>query len=541
MELKQKNVVMEAAMLLMVTAVISRILGFLRDILIYNQFGQNRITDAYNAAFSIPDFLYMLLVGGALSSAFIPVFSSYIATGRDNEGWEVASIVFNWVIVLLSIGIFLGFIYTDQLIYLLVPGFDPASMEITVNLTRIMFCQVFFMCFSGISMGILNSFKHFSSPALGSVLYNVGIILGGLFLSMPIEARYPGYGIAGFSVGVVIGAMLYFLVQVPALKRVGIRYYFSFDLKNPGVRQILLLMFPVLIGLSVSQINLFVNQNLASNLSEGMIAALRTGQRLMQLPVGIFAIAIAVAIFPTMTTNVAKDEIKEFKNTFSLGVRSVFFVTIPSAVGLLVLRVPLIRLIYEYRGGAFTHTATLATSEALLYYSIGLFAYGVIHVLSRTFYALKNTAVPVVAGILSIVVNIVFSIILVKPMAQGGLALAYSLAGIFNMLILFIMLRHKIGNIDGNKIMTSFIRIMVASSAMGAIAWSISYGWEKTIGTVGKFAQVGQITVAIVLAVAVYFFLTNLWHMEESAQVISIIKRRFSRKHKREVEASNGR
>lgn len=535
METKQRRVLLETAMLLMITTVISRILGFIRDIFILNQFGQNRVTDAYNAAFSIPDFLYMLLVGGALSSAFIPIFSSYIATDREEEGWKVASIVFNWVIVFLGVGVLLGYIYTDKLIYLLVPGFDPAGLEMTVKLTRIMFFQVLFMCFSGISMGILNSFKHFSAPAFGSCLYNVGIILGGLLLSMPIERHFPGYGIAGFSIGVVIGAMLNFVVQIPALKKVGIRYHFSFDFRNPGVKQLLILMLPVLIGLSVSQINVFVNQNFASSLSEGMITALRTAQRMMQLPVGIFAIAIAVAIFPTLTTHAAREETDDFINTFSLGVRSVIFITVPAAVGLLVLRVPLIRLIFEHEGGAFTHAATLATAEALLFYAIGLFAYGVIHVQSRTFYALKNTAVPVAAAVIAIIVNIFFSYILVKPMEQGGLALAYSISGIVNMALLFVMLRKKIGYINGKRIISSFFLILLASAIMGFFAWISAYGWEHVIGVSGKMAQIGQVSVAIILAVGSYFLLTSQWHMEESAQVLGIFKRRFGRKHIREV------
>ena len=224
-----------AANLLMLSTIASRILGYLRDVLIFAKFGQNNLTDAYNAAFSIPDFLYMILVGGALSSAFIPVFSSYLARNQEEEGWRVLSIIFNWIMVLLTIGVVLGVALAPQLVDWLVPGFDGYTKTLTINLTRIMFVQVIFMCLSGISTGILQSYKEFTAPAVGSVLYNLGIILGGLLLAAPIEHYFPGYGIAGFSVGVVLGAIMNFLVQFIKLWQMGMHYTFSFNLRHPGV------------------------------------------------------------------------------------------------------------------------------------------------------------------------------------------------------------------------------------------------------------------------------------------------------------------
>ena len=246
--------------------------------------------------------------------------------------------------VLLVIGVAIGIIFTPQLIQLLVPGFDAASMKLTITLTRIMFAQVFFMCLSGISMGILNSYKKFAAPAIGSMIYNLGIIIGGLLLMKPIEASWPGYGIAGFSIGVVLGAALNFFVQVPALKNVGLKFHFSLNFRHPGVRKILVLIFPVFIGLAVSQINLFVTQNIASMFSAGIVAALHTAQRLMQLPIAIFAIAIAVAFFPTMTSYASRGEMKEFKRSTILGLRTVLFVTLPSTIALAVLRLYLIHI-----------------------------------------------------------------------------------------------------------------------------------------------------------------------------------------------------
>ena len=522
--------VVKAAGLLMVAMIISRILGYLRDVIIYAQFGQNRITDAYNAAFSIPDFLYMLLVGGALSSSFIPVFSSYIATGKDKEGWEVASIVLSVIMTLLGVGIVIGFIYTPELIVLLVPGFNPQAMDLTVFLTRIMFLQVVFMSLSGISMGILNSYEHFTAPAIGSVLYNLGIIVFGVLLGDTIESLWPGYGIAGFSIGVVMGAAANFLVQVPSLLRIGLRFRLNFNIFHPGVIRLGKLMLPVLVGLSISQINLFVNQNLASSLPAGGLAALHTGQRLMQLPIGIFAIAIAVAVFPTLTGHAARKERDQFKKTFSLGLRSVIFITLPCAVGLAVLRVPIIRFMFEFEAGKFTHEATLATAYALLYYCIGLVAYSAIHVLSRAFYALQNTMTPVFVGIFAIAVNIVLSILLVQPMAQGGLALAYSSAGIFNMLALMWMLRRKIGHLNGWQTLWSFGQTLFASIVMGVACYFAAEFSSLIWGIETKLGQLIQVSLSIGVGVVVFSLIALIFRMEEAEMVFGIVRRKFFRK-----------
>ncbi len=531
MSKEQNATVARAAGFLMVTMIASRILGYVRDVIIYNSFGQNRITDAYHAAFSIPDFLYMILVGGALSSAFIPVFSSYVNKDKE-EGWRVASIVLNWVIILLLIGIALGIAFTPQLIQLLVPGFDETYMELTVALTKIMFIQVFFMALSGISQGILQSYKRFTSPAVGSVLYNLGIIIGGLVLAGPVERLFPGYGIAGFSIGVVLGAMINFLVQVPSLKKVGFRYYPSFDLSHPGVKSIMVLMIPVFIGLSIEEINSFVSQALASDLEPGMLAALKSGQRLMQLPVGVFAIAIAVAVFPTMTAHVAKGEMDEFQQSASLGLRSVLFITIPAAVGLAVLRVPIVRFMYEFQGGAFTPEATIATADALLFYCIGLFAYGAIHVLSRTFYSLQNTMTPVFASVSSIAVNICLSIALVRPMGHTGLALAYSLSGIFNMVLLLLLLKKKTGSVDEKNLLASFGKIILASACMGAVVFFAAWGCESLLGTAGKLAQSVQLAVSIGIGAVVYALITISLKMDEADMVKGVLLRKFKRRRK---------
>ncbi|KKM11011.1 membrane protein [Clostridiales bacterium PH28_bin88] len=515
-----ENRVVKAAGLIMAAMFTSRILGYLRDVVIYARFGQNRITDAYNAAFSIPDFLYMLLVGGALSSAFIPTFSAYVATHREEEAWEVASIVFNVIMLLMLVGMAIGLIFTPQLVYLLVPGFDAESAGLTITLTRIMFAQVFFMALSGISMGILNSYKHFLTPAIGSVLYNLGIIVVGLILS-------PRYGIAGFSIGVVAGAAANIGVQLPTLLRRGLRYRLSFNVRHPGVVKIGRLMLPVLIGLSVIHFNVFVNQNLASTLSDGAVAALRTGQRLMMLPVGIFAIAVAVAVFPSLSGQAARGEMDQFRRSVSLGLRSVLFINLPAAAGLIALAVPVVRLLYEQ--GKFTSSATQATANALFFYSLGLFAYASIQLLNRVFYALQDTRTPVTAGIATIALNIALNYALIRPMEQGGLALAYSVAGVFNMALLLYILRRKLGSVDGARIASSFGKSLFASVLMGIMSYAVATYAANWLDLSRKLHQAGQVGAGIVVGMAVYSALAMAFKMEEAEMVWGLVTKRFRR------------
>lgn len=512
-----------AAGFLMLTMVMSRILGYVRDVVIYTRFGQGSLTDAYNAAFSIPDFLYMLLVGGALSSAFIPVFSSYIAKGKQDEGWRVASIIFNSIMVLVLVGIGIGLIFTSQLVHLLVPKLSTEAIDLTIKLTRVMFAQTFFMAMNGIAMGILNSHKHFTSPAIGSVLYNLAIIVVGWVLSIR-------WGIMGFSIGVVVGAIVNFAVQIPSLIRYGLRYELSFDLSEPGVRRIMQLMLPVLIGLSVTQFNLFISQNLASGLAEGMISALRTAQRLMQVPIGVFGIAVAVAVFPTLSEQSARKEIAEFKRTVSIGVRTVIFLTLPAAFGLIVLRVPIVQALFEQ--GKFDRYDTLATAEALLFYSLGLFAYSAIQVLNRVFYSIQDTRTPVAIGVITIIFNIILSFVLVNYLGHGGLALAYSIAGIFNMITLLFMVKLRLGNIDGRLMLTSFLKTLFASLAMAlAAGFTVSF-LQPFLTFPVKVNQLITVISGIGIGVLVFGGLALWMRMEEAQMVLNIFRRRFAKKAK---------
>lgn len=512
--------VARAAILLMITVIIARILGYGREVAMYTIFGPNYITDAYRAAFSIPDFLYILLVGGALSSSFIPVFSACVATGREDEGWKSASIVFNYTMIFLLILIVFAYLYTRPLVLLLVPGLPVQYIDLAVTLTHIMFIQTVFMALNGFAMGILNSYNHFASPAIGSLVYNLFIILVGVALVKHL-------GIAAFAYGVVIGAVLNFAVQIPALRKVGMKYTFSFDYRDEGFRQIMILMIPVLAGLGVVQLNLFVTQHLSSGLGAGTISALNLAQKIMNLPVGIFAISIATAIFPTMTALTARGELEMFKRTSSLGLRAIFLVTIPASLGLMAIGEPLIKLLFQQ--GEFTPAMAAVTNDALFYYCFGLFAYSSIQLLNRSFYALRDTLTPVIVAAVTIACNIFLSIDLsAGPMGYKGLALAYSLAGILNLLLLLIILRLKVGRLGGNKIVFSFIISAGASLLMyGAVREATNYLMDA-LGLAFKLDLLISVSAGIILGALLYAVMIYLFKLEESEMILNMIRKRLS-------------
>lgn len=510
--------VARAAILLMVTVIISRILGYGREVAMYTIFGQNYLTDAYRAAFSIPDFLYMLLVGGALSSAFIPIFSACVATNREDEGWKSASIVFNYTLIFLLVLTVFAYLYTRSLIVLLAPGLPDQYINLAVTLTHIMFLQTFFMVLNGFAMGILNSYNHFAAPAVGSLVYNLFIILIGM-------AFVKQLGIAAFSYGVVIGAALNFLVQVPALRRVGLKYTFSFDYHDKGFRQIMILMVPVLAGLGVVQLNLFVTQNLSSGLGSGTISALNLAQRIMNLPIGVFAVSIATAIFPTLTALTARGELDMFKRSSSLGLRAIFLVTIPASLGLMAIGEPLIRLLFQQ--GEFTSAMVTATNEALFFYCIGLFAYSSIQVLNRSFYALKDTLTPVIAAAVTIGFNIFLSIKLAQPMGHQGLALAYSLAGFVNLILLLTILRFKVGKLGGSKIVLSFVISTGASLLMYSAVRAVIDYLMGTLGLALKLNLLIGVSAGIILGAIFYAIIIYLFKLEESELVLKMVKKRL--------------
>lgn len=516
--------VFQVAGMLMITMSISRVLGYVRDVVMVGAFGMSSQTDAYTAAFQIPDFFYYILVGGALSSAFIPIFSGYIANKQEEDGWTVASTVINIVLIAGAVLIALGLIFTPQLVELLVKFKDDGyeeSFALTVLLTRVMFAQSFFMCLSGISQGILHSYKRFTAPAIGSMLYNLAIVIVGMLFSEKI-------GILAFTLGVVFGAFLNFAVQIPDLLQIGFKYRPIMDFHHPGVQQFFRLLGPVLLGLSVTHLNLFITTNLGSGLGEGIITALHYAQRIMQLPVGIFAIAIAVAVFPTMTSHAARGEMDLYLKDLSLGFRTIIFITLPAAVGLAVLRFPIVRAMYLLGKGTLDSVEIAAT--ALFFYCLGLVGYSAQQLLNRGFYALQDSKTTVVINVMSIIVNIVLSFALVMPLGYIGLATAYSISGLVSMFLLLLFLRRKLGHMDGRRMLQSALQCVLASAVMAAAVLLFTHWSEGAWDMTNKMVQIMQVLIGVLIGAGVYGAAALGMRMEETELVLSVVKRKAGRR-----------
>lgn len=453
--------VTKAAGVVGVSTIITRILGFLRDMVIARAFGAGTAADAYYVAFRIPNTLRRLVGEGALTVAFIPVFVEEHQKG-EKQAWKLAHAVTTLLSVLLIFITLFGILFTPFIISVIAPGFNqnPDKFALTISLTRITFPYIFFISLAALAMGILNALRHFLSPALAPVMLNIALIGSVFFLCPHFDPP-----IVGLAIGVVIGGMSQLLFQIPALLKRGFSYHLSFDYHNPVVRKIGILLLPALLGLSVHQIAIFVSTLLASYLAEGSVTYLYYAYRLVEFPLGIFGMAVATAVLPTMSSQSAKGEHKQLIKTLSFALRLVLFITLPSTVGLMILRVPIVALLFQR--GEFTVTATQATARALFYYTLGLPAIAGVRIIVPVFYSLKDTLTPVKCGAASVAVNIVGSLLLMGPLQHAGLALAMSLSSFFNFFLLVWLLRGRLGRIGWRNIFYSASKVLIASVFMG--------------------------------------------------------------------------
>lgn len=529
METENREQVAKAASVVMLAILVSRILGFLRERAVAEVFGRTATTDVFFAAFALPDLMYQLLVGGALSSAFIPVFTQYLARDEEEEAWYVASVFLNITVIALVAVMILGVIFTPSLAPLVGIGFSGEQRELLILLMRITFPAVFFTALSGLSMGVLNSYQRFTLPALGPIVYNLGQILGAYVLG-------PLMGILGMAVGTIIGAMGSFSIQFPEVYQRGNKYYRPvLDFKHPGIRRMGQLMLPAIIGLSIAQINLIVSQNLASTLETGSIVALRLANRLINFPLGIFAMGISTAIFPTLSRLTAREEWEEFSRTLFFGLRVVFFITIPSAIGMASLRIPIVRLLFE--SGEFTALDTQATAFALLFYVPGLFAQAAIQVTTRGYYSLQDTVTPVKIGFVSVIVNFLLSLAFLRwtSLGAGGLALAFSLSSLINMVLALGILNKKLQSLTDTStsnlvLISTVIKSSLASLVMGLAVYYTGRYLEHFVNLSRKLGQLIQVFGTIGLGMLLYLVLSIVFKMEETTFVWNLIKDKITRK-----------
>jgi putative peptidoglycan lipid II flippase len=514
----EKQRVAKAAGVIGIFTLLSRIFGFIRDMVVAWFFGAGLLTDAFFVAFRIPNLLRRLLAEGSLSMAFVPVFTEYLTQKGKAEAFTMARSVLRLLsVVLVSISI-IGIFASPEIVRIMAPGFDGAKYQLTVTLTQIMFPYVFFVCLVALCMGILNVLGHFAAPALAPVFLNLAIIGAALFIS-PLM-KHP---VTGLAIGVLIGGILQLGLQIPVLIKKGLYFWQKAPFFHPGVKRIIILMGPAVLGAAVQQINLFIGTLLASLLPDGSISYLYYADRLVEFPLGILAISLSVAVLPTFSRQTAGKNLSEWKNTFAYTMNLTFFITLPALVGLMILSQPIITLLLQH--GEFNFHDTVLTAKALVYYSTGLWAFSGVRILLSAFYSLQDTTTPFKIATISVIANILLSIALMGPLLHCGLALATALASMVNFVLLTYCLRKKIGALGGKNIVESITKSMICSIAMGIGLFCLTYLLPTSSNT--SFIRMAWIVIVeIVAGISIYGLMAYIIGCQELKHIFMLVKKR---------------
>ncbi|MDP3025202.1 MAG: murein biosynthesis integral membrane protein MurJ [candidate division Zixibacteria bacterium] len=518
MEVYAKDKIAKSAGMVSSATFLSRVFGLIREQVFAYLFGAGMATDAFVAAFRIPNLLRDLLAEGALSSAFIPVFTEKLTLQGKEEAFRLVNLVLNILLIVLSAIVILGIIFSPAIVNLIAPGFDKiqGKLELTTLLTRIMFPFLLLVSLAALSMGILNSFGRFGAPALAPTMLNLGMILAGFLISPFLKTP-----IIGMALGVLLGGAGQLGIQLPVLFRLGYKYKPLLDWKDPGVRKILWLMTPAILGLASTQVNIFVNTLIASLLPQGSVSYLNYSFRLMNFPLGVFGVAVATVTFPFLAAQAAQKNYTELVSTCSSSLKLIFFLTLPSTIFLAVGAKPIISLLYQH--GKFIFADTQATSQALLFYSIGLFAYASVRVLAPVFYALGDARVPVISTAVTVVFNIGLNLILMRPLSFRGLAFATSFSAILNMAILFFTLDKRIGPFDKKDLRNAFLKILLTSLLMGILLQLFLFLYPVDLDRGSLIQKTILVVLMLVISLLSYLSLASLFKIKEVKRVLGIL------------------
>jgi len=536
---RRSKTIFSAAFILIVTSLTSRFLGLIRDRLLAGKFGAGDELDIYYAAFRIPDLIFNILVVGAISAAFIPVFAEYFHKDKK-EAWRLASGVLNLTVLFLVILAGILAIFAPQLMLLVAPGFNGAKREMTILLTRIMFLSPIMLGISSILSGILQYFRRFLVSSLAPLMYNFGIIFG-------ILVFVPAWGLIGLAWGVILGAGLHLLIQLPSTIYSGFKYHRILNFHHGGVRKIIKLMIPRTIGLASDQINFLVITAIASTLSAGSIAIFNLSNNIQYLPIGIFGIAFATAVFPNLSKSFIWKRKKHFSKDFSSSFSRILFLIIPLSALFFILRAQIVRIVLGT--GKFDWSDTRLTAAALGIFSLSIFAQSLTPLISRAFYSFHNTKTPVLISLLSIGLNIIFSFLLVwilgfnnafsslvsrllklegiKDFSILGLPLAYSLAEIINFRFLLSQFAKKINWWQPKRILMSFSKIVIATIIMGIVTYSCLYVVDLFLNTRTFMGIFFQSFISATLGISVYCLIMFLLKSPEILGIKQIIFKKF--------------
>jgi putative peptidoglycan lipid II flippase len=519
-----------AAGIVALAVMLSRVLGLMRELIFAGLFGAGRGMDAYITAYRAPNLLRDLFAEGALSVAFVTVFSKLGVEKSYEAAWELARKMATLVLVFMTFVTLLGIIFAPALISVLAPGFDAEKSAFAIELTRIMFPFILMVSLAALVMGMLNSRNVFGVPALASSFYNLGSIFGGVTMAWLIDPTFGPRALIGMAIGTLIGGFLQLAVQVPSLKKVGFSFHFDFGWSDPQVKRVLWMMLPAVIAASAVQVNVMVNSIFASYLGDGAVSWLAYAFRLMQLPLGIFGVAVATVTLPAVSKIAAGGDMAHFRETLGKALRLALFLTLPATVGLVLMSDEIIGLIYQR--GKFVFNDTLQTGGALKFYAAGLMAYACIKVLSPAFYALDRKWTPMTVSFVSIGLNVVLNWFFTFHLGMGhrGLALSTGLAATANFLMLYFFMRRAAGGMPTSTMLGSFLRMIIAAAALAAVCvLGRQYLGEWLVSPSLVDRQWSLLSV-IAVGAGVYFGVCALLRVDEAHEAIALIKRKISRR-----------
>ncbi len=505
----------------------SRVLGLVRDQVLAFYFGAGDSMDAFLVAFRIPNLVRDLFAEGAMSAAFVPTFTKRLASDSREGAWRLANSVVNALLLVTGALVVLGIIFAEPLLSPFVQGFTviPGKFELTVRLTRVMVPFLTLVALAAVFMGALNALGHFFIPALSPAMFNVATIVCTLTL-VPIAPALGIQPIFIVAAATILGGLGQLLVQWPPLKREGYRYHATLDTGDPGLRQILVLMGPGTIGLAATQINLLVNTMLATP-EDGAVSWLNYAFRLMYLPIGLFGVSIATAATPTISRLAHEKDYPRMRSTVAHALGLMMMLNVPATLGLIALAPAIISLIFEH--GNFTAADTAATAAALRWYAVGLVGYSVVRIVSPTFYALGRSRIPVGVSVMSVLMNVVLNLMLVRVMGYRGLALGTSLAALINAGTQLALLRNAIGGIEGRRVAATLIKVSVAAVAMGAAGWSTELWLHQVLPASGFSVKALRVGAAILVSLIVLGSAATLLKVQEFDETRARVAARLRR------------
>ncbi|TES91430.1 MAG: murein biosynthesis integral membrane protein MurJ [Candidatus Cloacimonadota bacterium] len=504
---------------------ISRVLGLVREMTFSYLFGAGMMMDAYRIAFNIPNLLRDLFSEGSLSAAFLPIFSDYEKKRGKKDAFRFTGYVFNVLLLFIGALVAIGMVFSPQIVHTIAYGFtkDPEKFALTIQLTRIIFPFVAFMVVSALAMGVLNYYNHFFTTGFAPALFNIGIIGCGFIISpFLIEKGIPP--ILSIGIGVLVGALLQLLIQIPYFIKSGFRLVRRINFREKGLLRLLKIMIPIEFSYAVTRINVMVNMFLASLLIEGSVSYLGYAMRLMQLPIGVLGMAVATVTLPDAAKFVSESKHKEVITSFSRSLRFVFFLTIPASVLLFVLRVPIVGLIFER--GAFTVQDTIFTSQALAFFSLGIFAMSSSRVVTSIFYSYKDARTPMFLSIFTVILNIVLSLIFMKFLLFRGLALSASIASIFNLTLLLYFLQKKLKNIDGKRILKNFLKIILAAGLSGGAVFGLLFYFRGLLIFSRQLNFLIEAFGLFVVGAIIYLVFSRIFNIESVKNIWTQLKKR---------------